>query len=153
MFTSHRVTGALKRLTGLAGLGVLALGSGFGQPAHAQGAVAGYTGSADSSVAGCPWLAWRLARMANGDVSGFAYYSDASGVSEVSGTSGNAPGQLRLVLTSIHGKGPTGTVDVIKSPDGKLMAKLTGEGCANMEVPLRLTPNLNAVNEFHSKGG
>jgi hypothetical protein len=62
MSMSHRVMGALKPLTALAAGGLLSVATGFGQPAHAQAAVAGYVGTADSSVAGCPWLAWRLAR-------------------------------------------------------------------------------------------
>jgi hypothetical protein len=141
-------------LTALAAGGVLALATGFGQPAHAQHAVAGYVGTADSSVAGCPWLAWRLARTESGVVTGIAYYSDASGASQVTGTMGTTPDSIHLVLKSIQGKGPEGTVAVTQSSSGKRVIKLTGEGCANAEIPLRPTPNLNehGTGAF-SKGG
>ena len=145
MSMSHRVMGALKPLTALAAGGVLALGTGFGQPAHAQHAVAGYVGTANSSVAGCPWLAWRLARTDNGVVSGIAYYSDASGTSQVTGTMGTTPDSIHLVLRSVQGKGPDGTVAVTQSSDGKPVIKLTGAGCANVEVPLRGVPDMNVI--------
>jgi hypothetical protein len=138
---SHRVMRTLKPMTALVAGGVLALATGFGQPAHAQ-AVAGYVGTADSSVAGCPWLGWRLARTPDGTVSGIAYYSDASGTSQVTGTMGTTPDSMHLVLKSIQGKGPEGTVAITQA-HGKHMIKLTGEGCANAEIPLRSTPNLN----------
>jgi len=143
MSMSHRVVEAMKPLTALAAGGVLALATGFGQPAHAQGAVAGYVGQAASSVAGCPWLGWRLARTDNGVVTGMAYYSDASGISAVTGTMGTTPDSIHLVVRSIQGKGPQGTVAVTQSSDGKPVIRLTGEGCANVEVPLRPLPNLN----------
>jgi len=146
MSISHNVTVALKRLTALAATGVLALGAGFGQPAHAAGAVAGYVGEAPSSVAGCPYIQWRLQRLNNGPISGFASYSDASGVSAVTGTAGSTADQLHLVLKSVAGNGPTGTVVATKSADGTLVAKLTGEGCANMEVKMTPTPDLKQLN-------
>jgi hypothetical protein len=143
MSMSYEVMRTLKPLTALAAGGVLALATGFGPPVHAQGAVAGYVGEAASLVAGCPWLGWRLARTDNGVVTGMAYYSDASGISAVTGTMGTTPDSIHLVLRSIQGKGPEGTVAVTKSSDGKPVIKLTGEGCANTEVPIRPLPNLN----------
>ena len=151
MSISHRVTRALNRSTALATVGVLALGAGYGQPAHAQATpVPGYAGSAPSSVAGCPFIMWRLQKTATGAVSGIAYYSDASGVSQVTGTSADSASGLHLVFRSVTGKGPTGTVKGIKTPDGKLVAKLTGAGCANTEVTLTVTPDLNEMNPHGS---
>jgi hypothetical protein len=69
--------------------------------------MAGYTGEAPSSVAGCPYLIWRLARHDNGEVTGIFYYSDMSGVSNVTGTVDQA-GQFHLTLTSSMGNGPVG---------------------------------------------
>lgn len=140
----HTVTAVMKRSSALAAGGVFALGAGFGQPAHAAGPVAGYVGQAPSSVAGCPYILWRLARSDSGAISGIMYYSDASGSSMVTGTGIGTANGLHLVLKSVQGNGPTGTVTEIKSSSGKMVAKLTGEGCANMEVALTPSPNLNA---------
>ena len=147
MSISHTVTAAMKRSTALAAVGVLALGAGFGQPAHAQGAVAGYVGQAKSSVAGCPFILWRLARSDTGAISGIVYYSDASGSSEAIGTGGGTASGLHIVLKSVQGNGPTGTVTGVKLPNGKMGAKLTGEGCANMQAQFPPQPNLNTYRE------
>ena len=143
----HMVTATMKRSTGLVAVGVLALGAGFGQPAHAQGAVAGYVGQAKSSVAGCPFILWRLARSSTGEISGIVYYSDASGTSTAEGTGAGTANGLHLVLKSVQGNGPTGTVTEVKLPNGKMGAKLTGEGCANMQAQFPPQPNLNTYRE------
>ena len=66
---------------------------------------------------------------------------------------GSTPGSINLVLKSIQGKGPEGTVAVTQV-HGKNMIKLTGEGCANAVIPLRPTPNLNVHGTgTFSKGG
>ena len=143
MSMSHRVMRAMRPLTALAAGGVLVVGTGFGQPAHAQGSVAGYVGQAPSLIAGCPWLGWRMSRTDDGVVTGMAYYSDASGISAVTGTMGTTPDSIHLVLKSVQGKGPEGTVAVTQSSDGKNVIKLTGAGCANVEVPLRGVPDMN----------
>ena len=144
MSISHTVMAAMKRSTALVAVGVLALGAGFGQPAHA--AVAGYVGQAKSSVAGCPFILWRLARSSDGTVSGIVYYSDASGTSVATGTGLGTASGLHLELKSVQGNGPTGTVTEVKLPNGKMGAKLTGEGCANMEVQFPPQPDLNTYN-------
>lgn len=131
------------------------LGAGLiAAPAGAQPAPQGFTGEAASSVAGCPYIVWRLARDAGGAIHGIAYYSDLSGLSEVSG-SVNTAGQFHLVLTKTStGNGPVGTVDGTKGANGALQAKMTGEGCANMTLRIRPVRNLNdLVNETGGNAG
>jgi len=130
-------------------LGLVAATTVVGMPATAAPPVAGFVGSANSSVAGCPYIAWRLARHENGDVTGIAYYSDMSGVSSVTGTV-NQAGQFHLTLTSSMGNGPVGTVTGSRSAKGVVTAKLTGEGCANMEMHMNPVSNLNT---YHVAGG
>lgn len=107
--------------------------------------VAGYTGEAQSTVAGCPYLVWRLARHPNGDVTGIFYFSDMSGVSLATGTI-NQVGQFRVTLTSAMGQGPVGTVTGTKSPNGKIDATMTGEACANMKLHFNPIDNLKLYN-------
>ncbi len=125
--------------------GVLALGGIFGQSTLAQAPPPGrgYVGRAASTVAGCPYIEWRLAIAANGtDVHGIAIYSDLSGLSQVTGTV-NSAGQFQLEFKSFMGNGPVGTVQGTRDRHGRLVAKMTGEGCANMELDLNPTANLN----------
>ena len=129
-------------------LTLLAAGSVVGNPAAAAPPVAGFVGQAQSSVAGCPYIAWRLARHDNGDVTGIAYYSDMSGTSMVTGKV-NQAGQFHLTLTSAMGKGPVATVDGTKSADGTATATMTGEGCANMQMHIVPVPNLNTDRGGH----
>ncbi len=98
----------------------------------------GYTGQVQSSVAGCPYLLWRLARHENGDVTGIFYYSDMSGVSQAKGAIDQA-GHFQLTLTSSMGQGPVGTVAGTKSANGAVTATVSGEGCANAK--LKFNPN------------
>lgn len=57
-----------------------------------------------------------------------------SGVSNVTGTmSKDGKFDLTLTKTSI-GNGPVGTVTGTASSNGHIVAKLTGEGCANNSV-------------------
>lgn len=118
------------------------------QPAAAA-AVQGFSGHAESSVPGCPYLAWRLVKHDNGDITGIAYYSDLSGLSTVKGTS-TSSGQFHLVLTPELGHGPSGTVDGTRSSRGAVVATMKGEGCANMR--LTMMP-LTDVNHWTNAGG
>lgn len=129
----------------LACAGGLVIGiAGAGTPATAAPAVQGFTGSAASSVAGCPYISWRLARQANGTVNGIAFYSDLSGLSTVSGSVDPA-GNFTLHLKSSMGNGPVGTVTGSKSANGVLRAHMVGEGCANMNLVMHPSANLNAI--------
>lgn len=124
---------------GLVAAGLLALGAVAVQPASAAPPLPGFTGSTPSSVAGCPWIIWRLANSPNGEVHGIAYYADMSGVSNVTGTiSKDGKFDLTLTKTTI-GNGPVGTVTGTANSKGHIVAKLTGEGCANNNVDIMPT--------------
>ena len=140
------------KIIALMSLGALTLAPVLSPVAMAQGASKpGYTGSAVSSVPGCPKLVWRLARDGN-NVNGIAYYSDLSGLSEVKGTVDQA-GAFTLQLTSVMGNGPVATVTghrEAKNPlrteeaQGGLVAEMKGAGCANMHLTMRPVYNLNS---------
>lgn len=127
--------------------GTLAMGI-CNQPSAAP-APAGFSGHAESSVPGCPYLAWRLARAADGDITGIAYYSDLSGVSMVKGMA-QPNGQFTMTLTSSMGNGPTGTVNGRRSANGTVSADLKGQGCANMHLTMR---PLTDINHWTNAGG
>lgn len=111
-------------------------------PAPAAAPVAGYTGTARSSVAGCPYLVWRLAKHPGGKVTGIAYYSDLSGLSMVDG-SVDPEGHFTLNLKSDMGKGPVGTVTGTRKSDGSVTAQMVGEGCANMTLNIKPVQDMN----------
>jgi hypothetical protein len=123
----------------------------IGIPGHPATAATpqGFTGHAQSSVAGCPYLAWRLALASDGNITGIAYYSDLSGVSMVKGK-GDGAGHFNLVLTPSMGNGPTGTVNGTRSADGTVVADLAGEGCANMHLAMQ---PLTDINHWTNAGG
>jgi hypothetical protein len=125
--------------------GLLAAGVAAGRPAVAATPVAGYIGSAPSSVAGCPYIEWKLARHSNGEVTGIVYYSDMSGVSMANGTV--QAGQFQLTLTSSMGNGPVGTVTGSRSANGAITATMTGQGCANMHMHVNPVADLNRYHE------
>jgi hypothetical protein len=106
--------------------------------------VAGISGFAPSSVAGCPNIVWRVARHADGKINGIFWFSDLSGASEAVGTE-DATGHFHLQLTSAIGKGPVGVVDGTRS-SGKVVADLKGEGCANNHV-MRMVPVIDINKE------
>jgi hypothetical protein len=95
--------------------------------------VAGMVGFAPSTVAGCPYIEWRLARHADGKITGIFWYSDLSGTSEAAGSE-DSTGRFHIQVTSAVGKGPVGVVDGTRSPQGKVVAAMKGEGCANDRV-------------------
>jgi hypothetical protein len=114
-------------------------------PALAQGKVAGFAGEAASSVPGRPFIVWRLAKTATGEVHGIAYYSDLSGLSLVSGKV-EPNGKFELTLTKTDmGIGPVGTVTGSRAPNGSLEAVMTGEGCANMTLKMAPQDDLNSL--------
>jgi len=101
----------------------------------------GFVAITKASDAGCPNIGWRLARHSDGTITGIAYYSDASGASQVTGTVDSA-GTSTLQLVSSMGKGPVGTVTGQRSPNGALTADLKGEGCANQHISIPGVPNI-----------
>jgi len=132
-------------------LGLLTLGTFVSAPATAAPPVPGYVGEASSSVAGCPFILWRLARHENGEVTGIVYYSDLSGLSMAKGMMDKA-GKFHLDLSSSMGNGPTGTVDGTRSSNGRVIAVMKGEGCANMRLNIRPSINLNAPSASKGEG-
>ena len=121
---------------------LLATGAVVKKPAVAAPPVAGYTGQMQSSMAGCPYLVWRLARHDNGEVTGIFHYSDMSGVSRATGTI-SPEGQFLLTLIPLTGKGPVATVTGTKSIDGTIIATMNGQGCANMLLQFDPAADLN----------
>ena len=113
-----------------------------GNSTSAAPPMAGLVGSAASSVPNCPNIQWRLARHDDGNVTGIMFFADLSGTSQVTGTVDKS-GKFHLAATSAMGKGPVGVVDGQRSPDGKLVADLKGEGCANSHVVMVPVPDLN----------
>lgn len=122
----------------LLALGALSLGGLSAVPSHAVEPATRYAGMASSSVAGCPQIAWRLAKDASGDVRGMVWYDDLSGLSKAVGTARN--GVFHVTLTSVMGQGPVGTVDGHRSGDGTGEARMVGQGCANMTVKMEPLP-------------
>jgi hypothetical protein len=140
----------IRTSVGLVVMGLLGLGAIAAGPARAA-PLSGYTGSTPSSVPGCPYIVWRLARSPAGQVHGIAYYSDMSGLSNISGVS-DAHGKFNLKLTKTDiGSGPVGTVTGRATADGHIVATLVGQGCANNKVDIRPTDNLNDL--VNTKGG
>ncbi len=124
-------------------LSLLAAGSVVTKSATAAAPrVAGYAGEHASSVAGCPYIIWRLARHDNGEITGIVYYSDMTGVSTANGTIDQA-GKFHLSMVSSMGSGPVGTVDGTRSSEGKVSAVMKGAGCANMQLSITPVRDLN----------
>jgi len=118
-----------KTLASLA-ISALALGTGADRIARAAAPTAGIVGQIQSSVPDCPNLIWRLARHDDGRITGIFYYSDLSGTSEAVGAE-DKDGRFRIQLTSAMGKGPVGIITGQRAPNGKVVADLKGDGCAN----------------------
>ncbi len=107
--------------------------------------LSGFSGSTPSSVAGCPYIIWRLARDANGHIHGIAYYSDLSGLSSVIGER-DADGNFALSLTpSTIGAGPSGTASGKVAQNGEVEVKMVGPGCANMDHMINPVTNMDSV--------
>lgn len=113
---------------------------------------AGYVGQGASSIAGCPYLIWRLAKHDNGTVTGIVYFSDLSGLSMAKGSI-NKSGQFHIELTSAIGEGPVATVDGVKPSSGPATATMKGSGCANMEMRLSPVDNLKRIPSATSING
>ena len=133
-------------------LGLLAAGAVIGKPAAAAVPVAGYVGWAYSSVSGCPYLEWKLARHPDGTITGVVNYSDMSGVSMANGTIDQA-GHFQVTLTSSMGNGPVGTVTGTKSANGTVKATLTGQGCANFHMDVNPVADINQYHHVAGGGG
>lgn len=143
----------VKTSVGLVAAGLLALGA-VGAMAATTVVHPGFVGNTASSVAGCPFISWRLAN-SNGKIHGWAEYSDLSGLSFVSGTMEGNNFTLTLTKTSV-GNGPVGTVTGTRASNGRITAKLVGEGCANSDIniaPVSDMNNMSLVNQTGSGSG
>jgi hypothetical protein len=139
----------------LLAMGAFALGAGLVRPAMAAAPaapVAGIVGFAPSSVAGCPNINWRMARHDDLKLTGIFWYSDMSGTSEAVGSE-DQTGRFHIQLTSAIGKGPVGSVDGTRAKDGKVVADLKGEGCANNHVVRMISvPDINKYGTLDNPG-
>ena len=114
----------------------------MGRSAQAQpAATPGFVANIESSVPGCPGTHWRLSRNGN-DISGIAFFNDASGASEVKGTADQS-GAFNIQVTSTMGKGPSGTVTGARDQiTGGIIADFKGEGCSNGHFVLEGVPDI-----------
>ncbi len=138
----------IKTTVGLVAAGMIGLGVVAAQPASAQ--TPGFVGNTASSVPGCPYISWRLANH-NGQINGYAQYSDLTGISTVTGTM-QSDGSFTLTLTKAIGNGPVGTVTGTRSPNGRIKATLTGEGCANNMVDIPPVRDMNNMSLLNATG-
>lgn len=133
-------------------LGAVVVGSAVAAPPPPMAPIAGITGFAQSKVPGCPNINWRLARHADGKITGIFWFSDLSGTSEAAGTE-DATGRFHIKVTSAIGTGPVGVVDGTRSPQGKVVADMTGEGCANDHVVRMISvPDINKLGTLANPG-
>ena len=84
-------------------------------------------GSASGTPA-CPSVHWTLVRQygataKSGPLSGVVFYNDGTGVSRMTGAS-QPDGTFQLHLTSVDGKGPTGTVMGTRKANGEMTADM-----------------------------
>jgi hypothetical protein len=115
----------LLNATALVAAGVMATAAGY-TTATAQGTYTPrFSGMVQSSVAGCPAIAWRIGQSPTGALHGVMWFNDMSGMSQVDGSANGK--QFSLSLRSIMGNGPVGTVTGTVG----VGARLTGTGCAN----------------------
>lgn len=105
-------------------------------------APAAYTDNARGQTPGCPAIRYFVHKSAGNQVTGYFFYTDASGVSEADGTIDPATGQFQGTLTNLDGNGPVGTVAGRVMPDGGMSAELKGSGCANATLRTMPQPSL-----------
>jgi hypothetical protein len=117
-------------LGGVIATAALTIGQGLAQTTYESRP--GFSGATPSSVAGCPYIVWRLARDRNGHVHGIAYYSDLTGTSSVTGKR-DANGHFTLDVEPTNiGAGPSGKVTGVSTNNGQIEGQMVGQGCANV---------------------
>jgi len=101
--------------------------------------IPGYLATAPSTPQ-CPSMTWHIQPFGApgaGEWAGVVWFSDMSGISVAKGNI-SKDGTFTLILTSVSGAGPTGTVNGTRTADGKsLTASLDGPGCSKLRL-LRL---------------
>ncbi len=114
----------------------------FAQGAMSPNAVylppAGQKAPVSTAAPTCPGIQWYLARSASGQIWGYFFYTDASGVSKANGSI-DRQGRFRITLTNLSGNGPVGVATGRRGPNGLINGELTGQGCANLQ--LNMTPS------------
>ena len=133
------------RVIALGGVAAMVLAIGPGLAQTTTTVMSGFSGSTPSSVAGCPYIVWRLANDPGGRIHGMAYYSDLTGLSTVTGER-DANGNFMLDVTpSSVGAGPSGKVSGTVAQNGAINATMVGKGCANMKAMINPMADLNQV--------
>lgn len=94
---------------------------------------AGQSAPVSQAASTCPPVQWYLARSHTGQVWGYFFYTDGSGVSKADG-SVDKTGRFKITLTNLHGNGPVGVATGRRGPNGTLRADLKGQGCANVTI-------------------
>ncbi len=80
-----------------------------------------------SPVANCPNISWALAKSADGNVWGYFFYADGSGVSKAAGSIDRS-GRFRITLTNLSGNGPVGVATGTRGRQGLLEASSERRG-------------------------
>lgn len=110
-------------------------------PAGTPATAVAYTDSTAGTVPGCPAIRWYVDRKHDNSLSGYFFYTNASGVSQATGSI-DPSGQFQLALANLDGNGPVGTVTGSVGSDGSLNGVLKGSGCANLTVKSGQQPTL-----------
>lgn len=108
------------------GLVVLA-GSAIAAGSH--GGTPWFQGQMAFATPACPGISYHFA-LGAGAKKGYAWFNDGNGASSATGTIDPASGEMHLILASVDGKGPQGTLDGVKGSDDSLKAQLNRPGCA-----------------------
>jgi len=120
----------------IAALAAMAIGGGTISVAHADGEM-GYIGSRTPAKGACPGIETRVipAPPNGGPVKGIMYFADMSGVSTIQGMVA-ADGTITGTVTSVSGKGPTGTTSGRRDKTGTHV-ELKGPGCSNFSFDMK----------------
>lgn len=102
-------------------------------PAGTPTAAVAYTDSTAGTVPGCPAIRWYIDRKHDNSLSGYFFFTNASGVSQATGAI-DPSGQFQMSLTNLDGNGPVGAVTGSVGSDGSLNGVLKGSGCSNLTV-------------------
>ena len=78
-------------------------------PSGAAVTAVAYSDTARGQAPNCPAVRWFIHRATTGDLSGFFFYTDASGVSQATGKFDPATGQFHMTVANLDGNGPVGT--------------------------------------------
>lgn len=143
-FTSNRLAAAF----GVVALGLAAAAGVHAQETGVDASWAYWVGRSKPAGPACPTMEWSVVpipRGVAGTVKGIIFYSDMSGVSQLSGSIA-ADGKIASTMKSIYGKGPEGQVTGMRGPEATHV-ELRGSGCANATFTLPRWGNVSAVGD------